>query len=392
MPRPLSTRRRSRSWQAAWLALLITLATICLAAPREGTADDISNAPDPANTSYQIDGERVKLKNGLAEKPAAPGSASRITTQIVGDPVIGDLDGDGDEDAVVWLLQQTGGTGSFFYIGAALSKPGGFQGTTAVFVGDRIEPRTLSITHRLVSAQYRDREPDAPMAASPNKEATMYLIASPAGLAAVERASHKTAVLHGWLVVDHAVMTFTPCGTDNPLRLSGDRNVINKLVQQFHTAHAGLAPYARLFVTLVGSPADLPRTGFGVDYSGTLAVTGLVQVWPAGNCMSERIVVQEPLPGSIADAPLVVKGHAIGAWFFEGEIGLKLVDPDRNVIARGFATAKGEWMRMGFVPFEGRLKFQRPVGTKRAYLIVSRNNPSENRSLDEALEVPVNFR
>ncbi len=389
MPQPLLTRRWSPRWQAAWLALLAILAAVCPVGAADSAAGEIGGASDPANASYRIGGEMVTLENGLAEKPAAPGSASKVTTRILNDPVSGDLDGDGDEDAVVWLLQQTGGTGSFFYVAAAFRGNGGYQGTTAVLVGDRIAPQTLSITHRLVSAQYLDRETGAPMALPPAKDAAMYLIASAEGLAPVARASHETPPMHGWLVIGHEVRTFTPCRTDDPLWLTGDHNVISTLVQQHREAHAGAVPYAPLFVTLVGRPTDVPATGFGADYAGAFAVMALVQAWPAGNCMSDRIVVEEPLPGSIADMPLIVKGRATGAWYFEGEIGLTLVDPDRNVIARGFATAKSEWMKMGFVPFEGRISLQRPAGTDRAVLIVSRNNPSEDRSLDEGLEIPL---
>ena len=185
MPQALSTRRWSPRWQAAWLVLLAIFAAVCPVGATDSAAGDIGGAPDPANASYRVGGEMVTLENGLAEKPAAPGSASTVTTRILNDPVSGDLDGDGDEDAVVWLLQQTGGTGSFFYVAAAFRRNGGYQGTTAVLVGDRIAPQTLSITHRLVSAQYLDRETGAPMALAPAKDAAIYLIASAAGLAPV---------------------------------------------------------------------------------------------------------------------------------------------------------------------------------------------------------------
>ncbi len=205
-------------------------------------------------------------------------------------------------------------------------------------------------------------------------------------------ASDETTLTPGWLVIGHEVRSFTPCGTEDPLWLVGDHAVIAVLVREHRAALADAAPYAPLFVTLKGQPTDAPASGFGADYAGAFAVTSLVQARPAGNCMSDRVVVEAPLPGSIADTPLIVKGRAIGAWFFEGEIGLRLVDPDGTVIARGFATAEGEWMKPGFVPFAGRITFQRPAASDRTTLIVSRNNPSDDRSLDEELEVPLVLR
>jgi len=81
---------------------------------------------------------------------------------------------------------------------------------------------------------------------------------------------------------------------------------------------------------------------------------------PVSARMCARVVVAGPLPRAIMRAPPIVSGRARGAWFLEG--GVRLLHGAGNVPARGFATAAGEWMAKGFVPFRGTLAFERPAG------------------------------
>ena len=104
-------------------------------------------AKDEKNAEYIIDGQRVKLVNGVAEMEAAPGSASKITTRYFGNEVRSDMNGDGREDIAFLLTQQTGGSGTFFYAVAALKRGDRYIGSKAVLLGDRIAPQ---FRHRLV--------------------------------------------------------------------------------------------------------------------------------------------------------------------------------------------------------------------------------------------------
>jgi hypothetical protein len=114
-------------------------------------------ARDPGEATYRVEQEVVSLVAGNSERNAAAGSAARVVITIIGEPVSGDLNGDGTPDAAVWLLRQAGGTGSFFYVAAALNMSGRYSGTNAVFVGDRIEPEALTIRKGVLSIRYSDR-------------------------------------------------------------------------------------------------------------------------------------------------------------------------------------------------------------------------------------------
>jgi len=127
-------------------------------------------------------------------------------------------------------------------------------------------------------------------------------------------------------------------------------------------------------------------------YTPVFEAREVVRVWPTGNRISDRVVVATPMPGATLVSPAVVRGQARGGWFFEGEITLQLLDGERNVLARGFATAQANWMTNDFVPFEGTLTFESRPGVTEGVLVVKNNNPSDNRDLDEAMEIPVVFR
>ena len=80
------------------------------------------------NAEYMIEGQRIKLADGLAEAETSPGSASRIVTRYFGNELKTDLNDDGREDVVFLLTQQRGGSGTFFYAVAALNTEAGYRG------------------------------------------------------------------------------------------------------------------------------------------------------------------------------------------------------------------------------------------------------------------------
>lgn len=124
--------------------------------------------PDYKNATYRIDGQLVILKDGVAEVAAAPGSASKIITRYFGNEAKTDLNGDGKEDVVFLLTQETGGSGTFFYVVAAVQVSGGYEGSTAYFLGDRIAPQTTEIQNGIIFVNYAERAPTDPMSAAPS--------------------------------------------------------------------------------------------------------------------------------------------------------------------------------------------------------------------------------
>ena len=132
------------------------------------------------NAEYVIEGQRVKLAEGLAEAESSPGSASRIVTRYFGNELKTDLNDDGREDVVFVLTQQRGGSGTFFYVVAAFNTEAGYLGSDGYLLGDRIAPQTTVVSRsprhkNVIVVNYDGRRPDEPMTAQPSVGKTVYL-------------------------------------------------------------------------------------------------------------------------------------------------------------------------------------------------------------------------
>jgi hypothetical protein len=126
-------------------------------------------ASDPKDATYVVDRQVVTLVNGISEIPAAAGSASKIITRYFGNEIVKDLDGDGSLDTAFLVTQETGGTGLFYYVVAALNKEGGYEGTQGLFLGDRIAPQnTVDAPGRSFLVTYADRAPGEDFSIQPS--------------------------------------------------------------------------------------------------------------------------------------------------------------------------------------------------------------------------------
>lgn len=134
----------------------------------------------PQNATYLIHNEPFTLVDGLAEKESVPESSSKIVTKYFGNDVSIDLNDDGREDSVFLLTQESGGSGTFFYAVAALNTEDGWKGSHALFLGDRIAPKTTEIStnpsHKnVIVVNYAERKPGEPMSAEPSVGKSIWL-------------------------------------------------------------------------------------------------------------------------------------------------------------------------------------------------------------------------
>lgn len=82
----------------------------------------------------------------------------------------GDVNGDGWEDAAVTLTAETGGSGTFTYLALVINENGTASPLPAVFLGDRIRVKSLSIQPGEVDVVLLTRKADEPMSAEPSVE------------------------------------------------------------------------------------------------------------------------------------------------------------------------------------------------------------------------------
>lgn len=146
---------------------------------KQGTAVE-----DYKDAEYIIEGARVKLTDGIAKSEAMPGSASKIVTRYFRNEAKGDLNGDGREDVVFLLTQETGGSGTFYYAVAALNTERGYVGSDAFLLGDRIAPYTTEFSReagkdRVIIVNYADRAPGEDFSVQPSVGKSIWILLDP---------------------------------------------------------------------------------------------------------------------------------------------------------------------------------------------------------------------
>ncbi|HEU5114443.1 MAG TPA: hypothetical protein VFT82_01605 [Candidatus Paceibacterota bacterium] len=167
-----------------WTVVVIIILAALAWLGSNGTKTAMTGAADYKNAAYVIDGKRIELKDGIAETPAAPGSASLVTTRYFGNEIKADLNGDGREDVAFIITQNAGGSGTFFYAVAALNTPNGYIGSDGYLLGDRIAPQATATSTNpsqkyVVVFNYADRGPGEPMTAKPSVGKSVYLKLNP---------------------------------------------------------------------------------------------------------------------------------------------------------------------------------------------------------------------
>ncbi len=151
---------------------------------------------DYQNLTFDLDGSKVKLVDGKASIESAPGSSEKTLISFFGNQTFGDLNEDGKNDVVFLITQSGTGSGTFFYVVAALQTPNGYIGTNAVFLGDRIAPQSTSIEEGRVVVNYSDRLPTEPFTTLPSVAVTKYLKIKEGKMVEVNGTSQITG--HDW--------------------------------------------------------------------------------------------------------------------------------------------------------------------------------------------------
>src|SRR5262245_46550222 len=118
--------------------------------PTKASALQAPNLKELKNAQYSgIEGLKssIKLVDGRWRgRPYKQGSATRPVVNLVGDlRVIGDLTGDGTEDAVVVLNYARVGTGQLLYLAVMTRRKNKIENIATTLIGDRVQIREVRI-------------------------------------------------------------------------------------------------------------------------------------------------------------------------------------------------------------------------------------------------------
>lgn len=142
---------------------------------RKNQLPSVEKTLDPKNMSYVVNGELFALKNGKAFNTIDSSSITTNALQVFGEPVYGDLNGDGIRDAAVMLVNTPGGSGTFYYAVLVLSKNDTYLATNALLLGDRIAPQTITIENGRALYNYAERKAGEPMTTQPSMGKSFYV-------------------------------------------------------------------------------------------------------------------------------------------------------------------------------------------------------------------------
>ena len=133
-----------------------------------------NNTLNAQTATFDIEGKRVTLSNGITRESIGPESSSVITTRYFGNEVTGDFNGDGEQDKAFLVTQNQGGSGTFFYLVTLLGGKVATEKRNAIFLGDRIMPKTVTFLHGKVIVTFETRNINEPMTSMPSVTISKY--------------------------------------------------------------------------------------------------------------------------------------------------------------------------------------------------------------------------
>jgi len=118
------------------------------------------------NAEYQSEfpaSRKARLTNGAYREKIVPGSATELVIILSDKFALGDLNGDGVEDAAVVLVSNPGGSGTFYDLAAVINQNGTPKHVASLLLGDRVKVKSLSIRSGEVAVEMTKHGPKDPM-------------------------------------------------------------------------------------------------------------------------------------------------------------------------------------------------------------------------------------
>lgn len=159
--------------------LIPALAVSALLAASPGGGAALA-APPPALTAEAVRGVeirmvhaaagKVKLLDGIYEEPGAPGAAPSLRVRLDERIALGDLDGDGADDAAVVVVTERAGAAVSADLLAIVSRGGAPRHAATAHLGERVRVEALAVERRRIRIRFLrwprgEAAPDAPLAA-----------------------------------------------------------------------------------------------------------------------------------------------------------------------------------------------------------------------------------
>lgn len=94
----------------------------------------------------------------IIQNKASLPTDENVSTNYFGNEVNGDLDGNGILDRAFIITEETGGSGTFYYLTALLKTDKKEVSAGKIFLGDRIAPQSTSFENGIITVNFADRK------------------------------------------------------------------------------------------------------------------------------------------------------------------------------------------------------------------------------------------
>lgn len=151
----------------ASIVLLLVYALLPFHATSSGSISSSSLTIEALkNAEYQsefsVDG-RVRLSNGIYKGKMVPDSAVELVVMLSDQVALGDLNGDGADDAAAVLITDPGGSGTFYHLAVLINQNGSAKHVASQLLGDRVKITSLSIGSGKIAVEMIKQGPSDPM-------------------------------------------------------------------------------------------------------------------------------------------------------------------------------------------------------------------------------------
>jgi len=140
--------KQSIQMAGIFFPLVLIMVIACDSGQQTGEQGAVPGIEDALNAEFEgIYDLPVRLAEGFYEgKPFSEGNTSRPTVRLVRDIIAkGDMNGDGKDETVVLLLEDSGGSGSFLYIAVLVRRSDMIENRGTILAGDRVQVRNMRI-------------------------------------------------------------------------------------------------------------------------------------------------------------------------------------------------------------------------------------------------------
>ena len=136
------------------------------------------------------------------------------------------------------------------------------------------------------------------------------------------------------------------------------------------------------------------------NFAKKLPTNGNAPVEPAPLLQQAKkegvIVVTSPLiESTVSTSPIVIKGRAVGNWFFEASAPVDSVNWAGLIIGQGCVRVDEgyNWMTTDMVPCTGTVKYDasKLIPYKYGWIIMRKDNPSGEPQFDDYVEFKILF-